>query len=132
MINDGAIIRTFLLTKSVITNLVGSDPGARLYYGPALPPGYTPATGAAILFNRRGGGQSYDSGLLTPSMQYLCYGSTLSITEQLYRALYSALNDQGGLGVKQSRLEMPGQPLQEADTGWLLVMCAYKHWLGNG
>lgn len=132
MINSGAVIRTFLLTKTVITNLVGSDPGARLYYGPSLPAGYTPANGPAVLFNRRGGGQTYDSGLLTPSMQYLCYASTLSTAEELYRALYTALNDQGGLGVKQSRLDMPGQPLQDTDTNWIYVMCAFRHWLNNG
>lgn len=130
MLTEGAVLRTYLLTKSGITNLVGSDPGARLYYGPHLPPGYTPASGAAILFNRRGGGQDYASAVLIPSMQYLCYASDISKAEELYRALYAALNDDGGLSVKQSRLEMPGQPLQEPDTGWYLIMCAFRHWIG--
>lgn len=127
MTDAEAILRAHLLSNAPLTALVGT----RVYAAPNPPPGYTPASGAAIVFGPRGGADSYSGATLLPSMQYRCYGPTLAIARQVSRALYEALVDQPGVGVRQSRLETFPQPLTDPETEWEYVWSAYKHWLVN-
>lgn len=130
MVNEGALIVAYLLSEAPPVKALRELVGDRVYYGTDLPEGYQPGAGPAVLFKRRGG-RALLSAVLEPSMQYECYGATLSVAEETYRALCAALDGQSGPGIKQSVLEMPGEPMRDPETGWPLVMTAFKHWLSN-
>lgn len=125
MIDVLAVIRTHLAANSALAALVDT----RLYAGTHLPQGYTPADGPAILFNTRGGVDEYHRATTRPSVQYQCYGATAAVCIQTDRALYSALQDKSGVGVRTSLRETYPQLLEAPDTGWLYVLSGYDHWL---
>lgn len=127
MRNAVTTIREHLLRAPELTALVGT----RVYAGVTPPPHYNPADGPCIVFGTRGGADAYHSATLMPSIQYSCYGADIDTAWDVDRALYDALVDQPGLGVRQSRLEVYGQLLTQPETGWYYVWSAYRHWLVN-
>lgn len=125
MIDALAVIRSHLLADSALVALIGT----RLYAGVALPQNYTPADGPAVLFNTRGGQDEYHRGTTRPSVQYRCYGATQADCTVVDRALYDALQDSPGVGVRTSIRETYPQLLEEPDTRWLYMLSGYDHWL---
>jgi hypothetical protein len=121
------VIRAYLATDDALNRLVGE----RIHAGTHLPPGYKPMDGPAILFAVRGGSQHYSNAVLQISAQYQCFAATDALAREVARALYDALNDQAAQGIKQSRLEAPGQLLADPETGWHFVFSAFRHWLVN-
>lgn len=127
MVDAAATIRAYLLTVSGLTDLVGT----RIYAGDALPPGYEPADGPAVLFGVRGGNMAYHNGTAELSVNYRCYALTKALAWQTDRALYTALQDEAAPGIRQSRLEVIGQQTTEPKTDWTFVYSAYRQWLVN-
>jgi len=127
MIDVLAVIRAHLLANAALVALVES----RIYAGVSLPPGYDPADGPAILFNTRGGVDEYSRATTRPSVQYRSYGATAAACVQVDRALYDALQDNTGTGVRTSIRETYPQLLEEPGTqpAWLYVLSGYDHWL---
>jgi len=123
-------IRSYLADQAGLMAHTGNA-GERIYAGPDLPPEYSPANGAGILFNLRGGGQDYTSLVLSPSIQFRTYGPTMKAAIAADRALYDALNDAQCWPIKIARLDVPGQPLSDPDTRWPFVLSFYTINLSN-
>lgn len=130
MLDILASIRAYLADQPGLTAHTGNA-GQRIYAGPNLPPEYSPADGAGILLNIRGGGQDYTSLVLSPSVQFRTYGPTMKAALAADRALYDVLNDAACWPIKEARLETPGQPLTERDTLWPFVLSFYQLYLSN-
>jgi hypothetical protein len=129
MINDHKTVRDFLLTNGPLVALVDT----RIYPDMETPPaGYEPTDGPCICFKRRGGSQDYEAVNLFPSYQFKCYGeiggtqSPEASAEEVYRALFEALNYQSTYLIKSVEMEAQGQPLLEPDTGWKYTLCFYR------
>ena len=92
MIDVHDVIRDYLLTVSGVTDLVGT----RIYAGRDVPPSSFSLVddGACIAFRVRGGDEDYEGALLTPSVQFKCYGQTDLEANTVYRALDDALQVQ--------------------------------------
>lgn len=127
MVDVHAVVLTYLLSVTALTDLAGT----RIWPGVDLEEGYDPGDGPAILFNRRGGPVAYHNATLEASMQYQCYAATMPEADEVDRALADALNDKAAIGIRQSRLEVQGQPLRDPDTGWPYVLSFYRHWIVN-
>jgi hypothetical protein len=117
----------FLQADTALAAVVGD----RIYADSSLPSGYKPSQGAAILLAVRGGGQDYTSKVLRASIQFRCYGADAPKARACDRALYAALNDKHGPGIKQARLETLGQLVSEPSTGWRYVVSFYQVRLTN-
>lgn len=127
-INVWVVIRDHLLTNAALVALVGD----RIYAGVDLPEGYTPADGPAILFNARGGTDEYHRVTTKPSVQYRCYAATPILCMTVDRALYRALQDQCGAGVRTSIRQTYPQLLKEPETSptqWNFILSGYEHFL---
>jgi hypothetical protein len=125
MVSIHKVILDFLKRSQAIADLTNG----RIYAGPVLPKGYTPsAAGPAILFSRRGGTTDYTGLVLNPSVQFRCYASSSAKAGELDRALYDALHDKHGAGIKRARVEVLGQPLTEPETDppWHYVLSFYR------
>lgn len=122
MIDANAKIREFLVADVPLVNLCGT----RIYAGRDVPPeGYNPADGDAITFKIRGGSPDYDDALLSPSVQFKCYGATELAAMACYRALYDALHNGTGATVLHGESEILGQALEEPDTQWTFVLAYF-------
>ncbi len=119
-----ADIRTYLLTKTALTDLV-SD---RIYAGRDVPKvGYKPQDGAAITFKIRGGagefrGRDYEDALLVPSVQFKCYGLSEKDAFEVYRTLVDSLHNGTSFIILHAEETGIGQPLDETDTDWHFVL----------
>lgn len=125
-----SIVRAYLASVTAVTTLVS----IRIYASQNLPPGYSVSNGPAILFGPRGGGQDYSSKMLTPSMQFRCYAATEKLARQVSNALYDALNDHSGSGIKYSRMEEGTYPtlLTEPEINWPYVISYFKIYVTGG
>jgi hypothetical protein len=125
MVSIHKVLLDFLRRNQAIADLADG----RLYAGPALPKGYAPSlSGPAILFSRRGGNVDYTGLVLNPSVQFRCYAASSAKAGELDRALYDALHDKHGPGIKRARAEVLGQPLIEPETDppWHYVLSFYR------
>lgn len=131
LVSEGAVILARLLANPSPAHIapLRALVNDRIWYATSPPPTYLPAQGGAVLFRRRGGDIHYSNGLAQPSMLYECYADTTAHAEDVYVALVRALHDQSGPGIKQALLEQSGQPLEDPETGWPFVLCAFQHWL---
>jgi hypothetical protein len=128
MINDSQKVRSYLLTKTALTALVSS----RIYAERNNPPpGYTPGIGGAITFKRRGGAPDYSGALVVPSYQFKCYAATEADANQVYRALYDALQEGKSADIKFAVLETVGETLREPDSQWIYVLCFFTILVAN-
>jgi len=121
MIEDtNKIIRAYLVTQTILTNLVGG--ASPRIYCPRLPEN---ATLPAVSFLVRGGGSNvYIKPIVSPSVQFDCWADNLMDAREVYRALYDVLQGQqmvnvvvGGntFTIMSAREEVQGQDLQDVD-----------------
>lgn len=117
-------LRAYLAAQSDLTDLTGSRIWAALTYPPA---GYNPSDGPAIVFNSRGGpGLSYNSQMLTDSIQFKCYAADQLAALTLYGVLVDVLHDASALNIRNAALEVSGAVLQEPEpVGWPFVLCFF-------
>ena len=89
MIADtNSIIGSYLVRCVTLTSLIGGWAAPRLYC-PRLPENAVlPALG---FFTRGGSSTPYIPGIVTPSVQFDCWGNTPIEARQVYRALYDNL-----------------------------------------
>jgi hypothetical protein len=126
MVDAEAVVRTYLVTVTGLTTYVS----ARIYAGLDWPGGYTPASGPAILFSQRAGGMYADGeGAQASSMQYQVCAESPALARSVARALYTALHNQSGAGLKLSTREVHDQLLPSPEPGWHIIYTAYRHWL---
>ena len=120
MIDPHAKLLTLLEADSDLVTLCGS----RIYAGRNVPPrGYTPDDGSAITFRVRGGpGFDEEDAILTPSVQFKCYGSSEIGAMTCYRVLVDALHNGSSADVLRGIQESVGQLLEEPGTEWPFVL----------
>lgn len=127
MIDQEALIRQWLVSESAITTLTGQ----RVYASTALPAGYKPTDGPALLFKIRGGRSDYSSRILRPSVQFEAYALTEALARQLAMALHDVINDQGYQKISIARLEVQPVPLQHPETQWPYILSFYVFHIQN-
>jgi len=82
--DTNSIIRAYLVTKTTLTDIVGQR-----IYCPRLPKDASlPALG---YFTRGGRSSSYIPGIVSPSVQFDCWGISSLAARQVYRAVYDNL-----------------------------------------
>lgn len=119
MIDAHARIRVYLASQAVLTALTGS----RIYAARDVPPvGYTPDSGACVVFKIRSGGRDYEDALLAPSVQFKCYGLTEVAAWACYCALVDALHNGHSTTILHAEEEGMGTPLEEPETRWPFVL----------
>ncbi len=85
--DTNSIIRAYLTTCGTLTGLIGG--ATPRIYCPRLPENcILPALG---YFTRGGRSSPYIPGIITPSVQFDCWGNTPIEARQVYRALYDSL-----------------------------------------
>jgi len=85
--DTNSIVRAYLVTCGTLTALIGG--ATPRIYCPRLPENTTlPALG---FFTRGGSSNPYIPGIVTPSIQFDCWGNNLIEARQVYRALYDNL-----------------------------------------
>lgn len=131
MIDVAAATRTYLLSKPAITAVFGT----RIYAETDYPEvDYTPSDGPALCFKSRGGSMDTEQDvILTPSMQFKCFGIDEETANEGYRALFDALNGDQGSTVRWSRCEVLGQVLRETAerTEWIYVLTFFRLGISN-
>ncbi len=115
--DTNTIVRTFLASQATLTGVVSTR-----IYCPRLPENTTlPALG---FFTRGGESTPYIPGLVTPSIQFDCWGATPIAARQVYRALYDVLQgiqnqtvtvDGSNYKILSAIEEVQGQDLQDVD-----------------
>lgn len=115
--DTNTIIKTFLDAQSSLTTLVSDR-----IYSPRLPENVTlPAIG---FFTRGGSANPYMPGIVSPSVQFDCWGSSPHAARQVYRTLFSVLQGIQNRTVTISGTdhlilsaieEVQGQDLQDVD-----------------
>lgn len=129
MIDDHAIVRTFLAANAGVTALVSTRIHAAL---DSPPDGWKPSTGACIVFKRRGGGQDESGKVITASFQFKCYGAGGNLNQQtlsaegVYRALRDALNYQPSYALLGAQEEGRATPLKEPDLEWPYTLAFFR------
>lgn len=125
MIDAKNVVHSYLRAQSALTAIVGS----RIYHE-RLPEDFTIAQ--AVVFSRRGGVTNpYSPDLLEPSFQFKCYGSTAEDAEEVYRALYDALQGIENQTVGSDEIlsaieEVQGQDLRDPETDWPFVLTFFQ------
>lgn len=124
-----AVIREYL---AGLTN-VSAVLGARVYSGSYLPPGYSPASGPALLFSPRGGGQDFSSHVLSPSIQMRVYAETEAAARAAARAIYDCANDTKSRKIIYARMEDGTFPqlLREPGSDWPYILMFFKFHIQN-
>lgn len=115
--DTNSIVRAFLVAQTVLTNLV-----FHRIYCPRLPENTVlPALG---FFTRGGRANPHIPGILTPSVQFDCWGDSPQAARQVYRALYDVLQgiqnqtvtvDGSDYVILSAAEEVQGQDLQDVD-----------------
>ena len=130
VIDDHKILRDYLVADAGLSALVST----RIYAARDVPPeGYKPSTGSCLVFKRRGGPPTDESGqVIVNSYQFKCYGSGGNDNQQVinaeavYRALYDALHFQSTYDILGAEEESRGSSLPETDTGWMFVLAFFR------
>lgn len=130
MIDDHKILRDYLVADAPLTALVAD----RIYAAREVPvKGWKPNSGACVVFKRRGGPPTGESGqVIIVSYQFKCYGGgandgqqTLS-AEAVYRAVYDRLHFAQSYDILGAELEVGGNILPEPETGWPFVLAFFR------
>ena len=133
LVDTNRLIRTYLMTASVLTNPLIALISTRLYC-PRLP---EKATLPAVSFFTRGGfAHPERPEAFSPSIQFDCWASNSIDAREVYRALYDALHSLGNLGVTiggttyyitKAREEVQGQDLVDSEIpNYFRVMTFYQ------
>ena len=115
------IISSFLVLQTTLTDEVGGAASPKIYC-PRIPENTKlPALG---FFTRGGRSTPYIPGIVTPSVQFDCWGTSPKAARQVYRALYDVLqgiqNQSVTVGGSDYKIlsaieEVQGQDLQDVD-----------------
>jgi len=115
--DTNAIVRALLVLQTTLTNIVGTR-----IYCPRLPENTElPALG---FFTRGGSSTPYIPGIVSPSIQFDCWGDSPQSARQVYRVLYDILQGiqnqlvtvNGSNYIILSAIEeVQGQDLQDVD-----------------
>lgn len=131
MIDVAKAVRDYLISRPAIL-AVFSD---RIYAEADYPEvDYTPADGQALCFKARGGSMDTEQDvILTPSMQFKCFGKDEETANEGYRALFDTLNAMQAGTVRWSRCEALGQPLREEGerTEWVYILTFFRFGISN-
>jgi hypothetical protein len=118
-------LRDFLAANAGLTALVGT----RIYAERTEPPeGYKPGQGSCVCFSISGS-VDYSDAFQNCRVQFKCYGKDEVEANQVYRALYDALNRQSGQYVRWAINQTLGQTLREPDTKWVFVLTYFSVWI---
>ena len=128
-----ALTRAYLIGQPDLTAKLGAMNGAPNVWAKAdPPPGYNPATyGAGVVFQVRGGTDTYSTCILRPSIQYRIYGETEAQAQAAYLALYDALRNAKSdtYQLLSTRLEAQGQLTRDPATNWPMIFTAWTHFV---
>lgn len=130
MIDIHSALRTHLLVASDLKTLLGGDH----VYWPELPASLSSSMPRKAVSFRFGGG-STDRYLHAQQARLAvrCWGESSYEAMRVYRALYDRLHDStnfivGGVGFHGAFESVPGEPLEDPDTGWPFVFAVYDLW----
>lgn len=129
MIDEHSILRSYLAANATLTALTSTRIHAAL---DSPPDGWKPATGACLVFKRRGGRQDESGKVITASFQFKCYGAGGNINQQtlsaesVYRALREALNYTGSYALLGAQEEGRATPLKEPGIEWPYTLAFFR------
>lgn len=129
-IDHGALLRTLLLRRPVLVQVVAS----RIYIATDPPAGYDPnpqagkvaTTGPAVLLTDRGGKPNSTSIIVDPTYQARCYAATEPGARALDALLFAALHDQSYGRIRVARCNVTGQHTQDPETGWHFYLSTWQ------
>ena len=131
--DTNSIIRAYLVTCGTLTALLTNLDGTFRIYCPRLPENCPlPALG---FFTRSGTSTPYIPGLVTPSVQFDCWGESPQDAREIYRALYDVLQgiqrEVVTVGVTNYIIwsaieEVQGQDLQDEIQGYYRVLTFFS------
>ncbi len=115
--DTNTIIQTFLAAQTTLTAVISTR-----IYAPRMPEN---APIPALGFLTRGGFSTpYIPGIVTPSVQFDCWGATVTAARQVYRALFDVLQGvqnqivavgSSNYSILSAIEEVQGQDLQDVD-----------------
>jgi len=122
IIDTNVVLREYLILQATLTDIVDEK-----IYCPRLPE--NPVGDISLLpalgfFTRGGSSTPYIPGIVTPSVQFDCWGSSPIIARQVYRALYDVLQgiqnqtvtvDGNDYMILSAEEEVHAQDLQDID-----------------
>jgi hypothetical protein len=121
-------LRAFLIASSPLRTLLG---GAFVFV-PEVPANYTGLTmpDKAISFRFTGGLSGKYLKTQDARVVFRCWGTTSDEARDVYAALYDRLNGQQGLVIGNVAIhgadeDVPGEPLEDPDTGWPYIHTVY-------
>ena len=131
MIDAHSALRTRLIAASALRTLLGGD----YVYWPEIPSNVTMPR-KAIAFRFTGGSTEPYLRAQQVRVAFRCYGSSHVEAMSVYRALYDRLHDTqnfivGDVGFHGASESVPGEPLEEPDTGWPFVFAIYDLWVAT-
>ena len=125
MIDAHSALRTHLIAASPLRTLLGGD----YVYWPEIPANVSMPR-KAISFRFGGGLTSLYLRAQSARLTVRCWGSSSYEAMTVYRALYDRLHDSqnfivGDVGFHGAFESVPGEPLEDPDTGWPFVFAVY-------
>ena len=90
--------------------------------------GYKPSDGGCVCFSL-GGAVDSSNAFERGRVQFKCYGKDEVVANQVYRALFDALQHQSGQYVRWAVNQTLGQTLREPDTKWTFVLTYFSVWI---
>ena len=134
MIDSHSALRTHLIAASDLRTLLGGD----FVYWPEIPqnPPSLTMPDKAISFRIAGGTSSPYLRAQRARLTVRCWGESAYEAMRVYRALYDRLHDSqnfivGDVGFHGVFESVPGEPLEDPDTGWPFVFAVYDLWLAT-
>ena len=121
MIDAHSAIRTHLIAVSPLRTLLGGD----YVYWPEIPANVTMPR-KAVSFRITGGQSEPYLYAQRTRVTFRCWGETSFKAMEVYRALYDRLHLSanfivGGVGFHGAMEDVPGEPLEDPDTGWPFI-----------
>jgi len=121
-------LRTFLIAASPLRTLLGGD----FVFVPEIPGSFTglQMPEKAISFRISGGRSLPYNKTQQARAVFRCWGTTSDEARDVYAALYDRLNGQqglvvGGVAIHGADEDVPGEPLEDPDTGWPFIHTVY-------
>jgi hypothetical protein len=133
MIDSHSGLRTHLIAASPLKTLLAGD----YVYWPELPANLSSSMPRkAISFRIAGGSTSPYLRSQRARLTVRCWGESAYEAMRVYRALYDRLHDSqnfivGDVGFHGAFESVPGEPLEDPDTGWPFVFAVYDLWLAT-
>ncbi len=128
MIDAHDALRSFLIADSPLRTLLGGD----FVFVPEVPGNFTglQMPEKAISFRFTGGLSGQYNKTQRARAVFRCWGTTSDEARDVYAALYDRLNGQQGLVVGNVAIhgadeDIPGEPLEDPDTGWPFIHTVY-------